>query len=317
MPPERELALPRKHDHDRAGAAARPVNRGVVLVVAMLLGGSLIGGAAWSLAGIGAGALLHPSRRMTIPPPPDGCLSVVFAGAGVSLDGWRCASATDRRGTLIYLHGVADNRGSSTGVVQRFRSRGFDVVAYDSRAHGQSTGDNCTYGYYEKQDLAHVIDALPEGPVVLVGASLGAAVALQAAAEDVRIRIVVAAETFSDLRTVASERAPFFFTAATIDRAFTIAARDGRFSIDEVSPRRAAARIQVPVLMIHGAADRETPPAHSRRVFDALQGHKRLILVPGKGHNQSLSDSVWKDVERWLDENLPASATATAADAGA
>ena len=69
--------------------------------------------------------------------------------------------------------------------------------------------------------------------------------------------------------------------------------------------------------MIHGAADRETPPAHSRRVFDSLQARKRLILVPGKGHNQSLSDSVWKDVERWIDESLPASATATAADAGA
>jgi hypothetical protein len=290
------------------------VNRSVILFGATLLGASLIGGAACSLAGIGAGALLHPSRRTAIPPPPDGCLGVVFAGAGVSLDGWQCAAATDRRGTLIYLHGVADNRSSSAGVVQRFRSRGFDVVAYDSRAHGQSTGDNCTYGYYEKRDLAHVIDALPEGPVVLLGTSLGAAVALQAAPEDARIRIVVAAETFSDLRTVASERAPFFFTAGTIDRAFTIAARDGRFPIDEVSPRRAAARIHVPVLMIHGSADRETPPAHSRRVFDALQARKRLILVPGKGHNQSLSDSVWKDVERWIDESLPASATA--ADAG-
>ena len=238
---------------------------------------------------------------------------MTFAGVDVSLEGWRCAAAADRRGTLIYLHGVADNRGSSVGVVQRFRARGFDVVAYDSRAHGRSTGDNCTYGYYEKQDLTHVMETLADGPVVLVGTSLGAAVALQAAAGDARIRVVVAAETFSDLRTVASERAPFFFTAGTIGRAFTIAARDGRFAIDEVSPRRAAARILVPVLLIHGAADHETPPAHSQRVFDALPARKRLILVPGKGHNQSLSDSVWKDVENWIDESLPASSDAPAA----
>ena len=283
------------------------MNRGVVFVGAMVLGAGLLGGAGCSLAGIGAGALLHPSRRTAIPPPPDGCSNVTFAGAGVSLDAWRCAATTDRRGTLIYLHGVADNRGSSTGVVQRYRSRGFDVIAYDSRAHGQSTGDSCTYGYYEKQDLAHVIDTLADGPVVLIGTSLGAAVALQAAAADPRIRVVVAAETFSDLRTVASERAPFFFTAGTIDRAFTMAARDGRFAVTDVSPLRAAPRIQVPVLLIHGAADRETPPSHSQRVFEALPGRRRLILVPGKGHNQSLSDSVWSDVDRWIDEGLAAS----------
>jgi len=241
-----------------------------------------------------------------MPPPPDGCANVTFAGAGVSLDAWRCAATAERRGSLIYLHGVADNRGSSAGVVQRYRSRGFDVVAYDSRAHGHSTGDNCTYGFYEKRDLAQVIDTLAEGPVVVVGTSLGAAVALQAAAEDPRIRVVVAAETFSDLRTVTTERAPFFFTAGTIDRAFAIAARDGRFAVDDVSPLRAASRIAVPVLLIHGAADVETPPAHSQRVFDALQTRKRLILVPGRGHNQSLSDSVWDDVERWIDEGLTA-----------
>ena len=86
-----------------------------------------------------------------------------------------------------------------------------------------------------------------------------------------------------------------------------MAARDGRFAVTDVSPLRAAPRIQVPVLLIHGAADRETPPSHSQRVFEALPGRRRLILVPGKGHNQSLSDSVWSDVDRWIDEGLAAS----------
>lgn len=290
------------------------MSRGRILfVAATMLGATLLGGAACSLPGIGAGALLHPSRKTATQSLPEGCSNATFAGADVSLEGWRCTAAGNRRGTVIYLHGVADNRGSSAGVVQRYRAGGFDVVAYDSRAHGRSTGDNCTYGYYEKQDLARVIDTLSDGPVVLVGTSLGAAVALQAAAEDERIRVVVAVETFSDLRTIASERAPFFFTAGTIDRAFSIAARDGRFPVDEVSPLRAAARITVPVLLIHGSADHETPPSHSQRVFDVLRTPKRLILVPGKGHNQSLSDGVWSDIDRWIDEGLT---MASAVDAG-
>ena len=206
----------------------------------------------------------------------------------------------------MYLHGVADNRGSGAGVIERFGKRGFDVVAYDSRAHGESPGDACTYGFYEKQDLHRVLDGVADGPIVLLGTSLGAAVALQEAAGDPRVSAVIAAETFSDIRTVATERAPFFFTSGIIDRAFRLAEEQGRFGVDEVSPVKAAAAIRIPVLLIHGAADVETPPDHSRRVFAALAGPKRLILVPGAGHNGSLTREVWQEIERWLDDVLPA-----------
>jgi pimeloyl-ACP methyl ester carboxylesterase len=202
---------------------------------------------------------------------------------------------------LVYLHGIADNRTSGAGIVQRFGERGFDAVAYDSRAHGESDGDVCTYGFFEKRDLHRVLDGVGPGPIVLMGTSLGAAVALQEAARDARVTAVVAAETFSDLRTVATERAPFFFTSSAIARAFQIAEQQGRFRVDEVSPVAAAAEIKVPVLLIHGSADSDTPPEHSRRVLAALAGPRRLILVPGAGHNESLRGEVWREVERWLD----------------
>ena len=179
------------------------------------------------------------------------------------------------------------------------------MIAYDSRAHGESDGTACTYGYFEKRDLSEVIGTLRPGSIVLIGTSLGAAVALQEAAEDPRVVAVVAAETFSDLRTVATERAPFFFTRSIIDRAIAIAQRDARFQIDAVSPVRAAAAMGQPVLVIHGDADVDTPPAHSQRVFDALAGPKRLMLIPGAGHNGSLRGDVWTAIERWVDEVLP------------
>src|SRR5262245_29604210 len=190
----------------------------------------------WSqLPGIGAGGLLHPSRRpMTATAPPT-CIDSTFDGAGVTISGWRCRQAGDTRGTIVYLHGIADNRAGAGGpgsVIQRFGSRGFDVIAYDSRAHGNSGGDTCTYGFFEKEDLRRVIDQAARGPVVLIGTSLGAAVALQEAAGDPRVRAVIAAESFSDLRTVAIERAPRFFTRGTIDRAFALAEQQGHFQVD-------------------------------------------------------------------------------------
>jgi pimeloyl-ACP methyl ester carboxylesterase len=222
-------------------------------------------------------------------------------GAGVRLRGWRCPATGQRQGTIVYLHGIADNRTSSVGLIQRFVPRRFDVVAYDSRAHGESEGDACTCGFFEKEDLHRVLDTIDRGPIVLIGTSLGAAVALQEAADDKRVAAIVSAETFSDLRTIATERAPFFFTTRTIRKAFQLAAEQGRFDVDAVSPQNAAVRIKVPVLLIHGSADTDTRPEHSRRVFEALQGPKRLIIVPGAAHNGSLRSEVWVEIENWID----------------
>ena len=114
---------------------------------------------------------------------------------------------------------------------------------------------------------------------------------------------VVAAETFADLRSIAAERAPFFFTAGIIHRGLATAEWLARFTVDEVSPLAAATRLTIPVLLIHGDADVATRPDHSRRVAAALAGPKRLILVPGAGHAQSLRGEVWPDIERWVVEH--------------
>jgi fermentation-respiration switch protein FrsA (DUF1100 family) len=182
------------------------------------------------LPAAGANGLLHPARRSAIAAPPAACQDEVFKGDGLSLRGWRCRASSTRRGTLVYLHGIADNRP--------------------------------------------------------------------------RVTAVVAAETFSDLRAVATERAPFFFTAGLIDQAFRIAEQQGGFDVDSVSPLASAAQVRVPVLLVHGAADTHTPPEHSRRVLAALAGPSRLILVDRARHNESLRSEVWDEVERWIDDVL-------------
>ena len=272
-------------------------------VVAVLSGTVLTPGCG-GLRAAGANGLLHPARHALDPTVREAHPQVTFAGADVNLAGWRFPARGARRGTVVYLHGIADNRGSGLSAALRLSARGFDVVAYDSRAHGDSGGQICTYGFYEKRDLQRVLDVLESGPVIVIGSSLGGAVALQAAAEDARISAVVAAESFSDLRTVATERAPWFFTAKTITQALALAEKEGRFRVDAVSPKDSARRISVPVLLIHGALDHETPPDHSRRIFESLAGRKRLLLVEGAGHNQSLQPAIWPEIERWIDDAL-------------
>jgi pimeloyl-ACP methyl ester carboxylesterase len=269
---------------------------GIIVLLLILLSSQL--------PSIGAAMILHPFRKPISTSPPATCSSEVFSGEGVDLCGWRAAAHGKRRGSVIYLHGVSDSRVSAAGVIENFRMRGFDVIAYDSRAHGESSGDICTYGFYEKEDLRRVMDSLKPGPIILIGSSLGAAVALQTAAVDDRVSAVVAAETFSDLRTVVTERAPYFFSSHAVASSISLAENKGHFTIDDVSPVKAAAKIHVPTLLIHGADDIETNPDHSRRVFAALNEPKKLILVAEAGHNQSLKGNVWEEINRWIDNVL-------------
>jgi pimeloyl-ACP methyl ester carboxylesterase len=88
-----------------------------------------------------AGGLLYPMRRHVDAVTPENCQDATFSGEDVTLRGCRCRAVGPKRGTIVYLHGVADNRVSAIGVIQRFVNRGFDVVAYDSRAHGESGGE--------------------------------------------------------------------------------------------------------------------------------------------------------------------------------
>jgi uncharacterized protein len=273
--------------------------RGAALAVALLV----LGAAGCMPPSWGANALLHPQRRPMTRQPDRAFDAVEFEGAGVKLKGW-WFHGSGKRGTLVFLHGLSDNRGTSVGIADHYLARGFDVVAYDSRAHGESGGDTCTYGFYEKRDLGRVLDRVAMRPIVVMGTSMGAGVALQAAAEDPRIAAVVAVSSFSDLRTAAAERAPFFASKGNLAEAFKLAEDAGKFRADDVSPMAAAARITAPTLIVHGDHDDETPPAHAQRIFAALHEPKRLILVPNAGHNHVLTADVWREVDGWLDTAL-------------
>ena len=254
----------------------------------------------------GANAILHPYRRKATAVPPIPCSELAFESEGVTLRGWRFPTTAPRRGVLVYLHGSADNRQSGIGFAQRFVPRGFEVVAYDSRAHGDSGGEACTYGFYEKKDLARALDAVGATSAIVFGTSLGGAVALQAAAEDSRIAGVISQSAFADLETVVRERAPFIATKAEVRRALAIAEERGRFKVGEVSPRAAAARIRVPVLLIHGEKDRATRPSHARAIFAALAGPKELVMVEDAGHDDTLGRAeTWARIDAWLARVAP------------
>jgi uncharacterized protein len=278
----------------------------VTLVVAGVVGSVGCVQPSW-----GAQAILHPHRRALGPPPELPHREVVFRNDDVELKGWYfpASGGTEerKRPLLVYLHGSADNRRSGAGLAQRFGPRGYDVLTYDGRAHGESGGAACTYGVYEKHDLVAALDAVGAREVILFGSSLGGAVALQAAPLDSRVRGVIAQSSFSTLRRVVHDRSRLLrlvMRPGGVDAAIAAAEQEGRFRAGDASPLAAASHIRVPVLLIHGTADRETGDHHSREIYRALtqrMDSHRLLLVKGAGHNDVLGrEEVWREIEAWL-----------------
>lgn len=213
---------------------------------------------------------------------------------GIKLHGWLIPSARRApRGSVIYLHGVGDCKTAGLQLAAYLHKHGFHVLLYDSRAHGESGGRYCTYGYYEKHDVSTAIDFLMKqrrlkpGAVGLFGTSMGAAIALQAAALDKRIKGVAAEAAFTDLRTISVDyqrriaKLPWHFLRnVAMARSQAIA----QFKAREVSPLRDVAQLHIPVLFIHGMDDKFINYAYSKMLYHQANEPKDIFLVPGANH---------------------------------
>jgi uncharacterized protein len=212
------------------------------------------------------------------------------------LYGWFIAAEGTPKGTIIYLHGVGDNKISGLRLAKVIHDRGFNVVMYDSRAHGESEGKYCTFGYYEKHDVVKAVEWALEhgrshgplcGKIGVFGTSMGAAIAIQAAGIEPRIEAVVAEGCFTNLRTITVDyqkrllRLPWHFLRnIAIKRAEGIA----KFRHHAVSPLQAVPDVRAPILFIHGKADTFIKYQYSQKLYAAANQPKELFLVDFANH---------------------------------
>lgn len=224
---------------------------------------------------------------------------------GLTLRGWLFRPQGAPRGLVVFFHGRDVNRHNADAAVKRLVPRGFAVLAYDQRAHGESDGDHTTYGFHEKQDAWDAITQVGIAPVFVIGHSLGGGIALQAAT-DPRVKGAVALAPFADLdlilRDVAGES-----LASILPPAIDAAERTARFQVSAVSPRRAAASLHIPVLLFHGNADWLIDQKHSDLIARDGPPTLRYVRVEGGNHHAMvLYPQVWERIIDWLEPLAPA-----------
>lgn len=222
--------------------------------------------------------------------------------------------------TVIIVHGITGSRWEAMKYADVYLDIGYNVLVYDCRYHGKSGGDSVTYGFYEKNDLDDWVKFVkkknPDGIIGVHGESLGAATALLHSAINEKLKTVsfyVSDCSYSDVKELLDIRLSEDYKIKSgerniiLDCAGILTMIKYGFSYDDVSPEKAEEKSTVPIMFIHGDDDEYIPCSMSKEMYDKKKGPKKLYIVEGAGHAQSVvrdKDEYEKQVISFLKENV-------------
>jgi pimeloyl-ACP methyl ester carboxylesterase len=227
------------------------------------------------------GALLYrPARRIGQTPA---ALGLEFRDAPIDTeDGERLAAwwVLARRpviGHMLFCHGNGGNIGDRVRNAALLTAVGFDVLLFDYRGYGNSTGRADERGTYRDARAARAAllsqPGIDPARVFFLGESLGGAVALKLALE-APPRGLVLQSTFTSIRDVARHHYPLIPVAVV---------PDAYPSLQRVGALRA------PLLVLHGDRDETVPLVHGETLFQAAPEPRRLRIFSGLGHDVALA----------------------------
>ncbi len=228
--------------------------------------------------------LFYPSRAPLDDPP-------VLAGVpgevvdqetsdGVLLRHW-WYEASPNSPVLVLLHGNAGHLGHRAFLAQEFLHREVSVLLVGYRGYGASEGRAEEEGLYRDGESAvELVASLAPGtgPPVLLGRSLGGAVAAGVAARR-EVSGLILDSSFTSLEDIAREVYPFF------PRFITARIQDRFRTLDVLED------IVAPVMVVHGVDDELIPFHMGETLFQAAPEPKEWLPIGEAGHNDLITVS--------------------------
>jgi alpha-beta hydrolase superfamily lysophospholipase len=249
------------------------------------------------------------------------------------------------RAVLVNLHGLGDHSGLYPNLASHFPARAVALYAFDMRGNGRSPGQRAYLGRWKEYrgDLEAFVSRVREWepglPLFLLGNSLGGLVVLDYVLHHPgRVEgVIAAAPVLGDvgvppvlmaLGRVMSRVLPRFSLNVGMD--LTGLAREPSVIeavlADPLFHRRGTARLStevtaaidrvqhlagslsVPLLILHGSADRMVPPDGSRTFFAQVRFPDREFReYPGAYHGLFADlgfETVLGDLEEWIDRHI-------------
>ena len=211
---------------------------------------------------------------------------------GVRLPVWDVPGHLDSGPILVLVHGWGRSRLTWIPHLEDWRRRGSRVIMLDLRGHGDAEPDGAGLGDTDVEDLISLLerlDAPAETAVIVIGRSLGATVAILAAAETDRIDGVVAVAPYETLRVPLRQRLrlrglPSGYISWLAIQGLRVIGRRPRSTI------AAAVRTDVPILVVLGDADPISPPGDAMAIADAApKGRREIVAGAGHGNHWDLA----------------------------
>jgi fermentation-respiration switch protein FrsA (DUF1100 family) len=198
-------------------------------------------------------------------------------------------------GAVLYSHGNAGNLSfRGRGVLRWATELKCSVLIYDYPGFGRSTGkateQTCYAAGQAAWDWLTREQKIAPGKILLYGASLGGAMAIELARQH-ECRAVVLAKAFTSIPDMAQEMFPWL---------------PGRYLVRHGYDNLAKLpQVHRPVFLAHGTGDRVVPYAHGERLFAVANEPKEFLRLGGDDHNTSLPDEFFVRLRRFLTTHAP------------
>lgn len=215
----------------------------------------------------------------------------------------------------LVCHGYTSKAKHMAGFVNKFHTLGYNVLAVDARAHGDSEGTKIGMGWPERFDVIewinYIISLEPDAQIILHGVSMGASTVLMASGEELpkNVKAIIAdcgyTSEWDEFRQEADVlHIPWF---PVLNASSVISkVRDG-YDFKQASAVEQVKKSHTPTLFIHGSEDELVPYGMLNELYSAANCEKEILTIQGAGH--ALSSSVapelyWNTVEKFLEKHL-------------
>lgn len=215
----------------------------------------------------------------------------------------------------LVCHGYTSKAKHMAGFVNKFHSLGYNVLAVDARAHGDSEGTKIGMGWVERFDviewIKYIISLEPDAQIILHGVSMGASTVLMASGEELpkNVKAIIAdcgyTSEWDEFRQEADVLHIPWFPVLNASSAIS-KVRDG-YDFKQASAVEQVKKSHIPTLFIHGSKDELVPYGMLNELYSAANCEKEILTIQGAGH--ALSSSVapelyWNTVETFLKKHL-------------
>ena len=239
--------------------------------------------------------LTYPAPPVTVPSPPPEPYEEIYLSLKnqQTVSCWLYKNPIENTKIIVLMfHGNGENLETMRmgGLLNSFQNLDIHFLAVDYPGYGNSSGKTSEKANLEAADAAFkwIKEEFPDNSVIIFGWSLGAAVAIQAAAKHPgETDALIAISPWSSLKNVATAHYPQFLVNTLLNEKY-----------DSIE---AAKNITSPTLVVHGERDNIIPVEQGKRVADAIPGKSKWISIANAGHNDIFSsEAVWDEIKTFL-----------------